>query len=190
MSGDQQPDGRPEDRPEEPTLPLTPPTYPGYGDQPPYPAQPPQGYPAQPYPGQPYPPQGYPAQPHPGQPYPAQPYPGQPYGYRRPDHPKATTALVLGLVAVVGAVAFAGLTLVVSPFAWVVGHRARREIRASGGYYGGESNATAGMVLGIIGTILLVLGILAVIALIAIFVIIADTGWSTSAVNAGLLAST
>lgn len=158
-----------------------------------YPAGQQQGYPVPPYPGQPYPGQSYPGQSYPGQPYPAQPYQGQPYpaqpyaqpyGYRPPEHPKATTALVLGLVSVVGAFAFLGLTLVISPFAWVVGSRARKEIRASNGYYGGDSNATAGMVLGIIGTILLVLGILAVFALIVTFSLLANADWDTSTVGA------
>ncbi len=148
-----------------------PPPYPG--PQAPYPA-PPQGYPAQ-YPAQPYPPQQYAQQPY-----------GQPaYGYHRPEHPKATTALVLGLVAVVGAVAFAGLTLVVSPFAWAVGAKARREIRASGGYYGGESNATAGMVLGIVGTILLILGILAVIAFFVFLGLMVEGDWSWDTTGVG-----
>lgn len=160
----------------EPTLQLNPQSAYPAGQQPPYPGQPGQQPPyagQQPYPGQPY---GYPAQP-----YPPQPYAQQPYGYHRPDHPKATTALVLGLIGLLGGLTI-GLPLLAAPFAWVIGHRARKEIRASGGYYGGESNATAGMVLGIVGTILLILAVLAVIGLIVVFAIIAGTDASTSSV--------
>ena len=75
-----------------------------------------------------------------------------------PDHPQSTLALVLGLVGVVGAFIFCGVPLVVSPFAWALGHNALKEIRASQGRLGGESQARAGMILGIIGTVLLILG--------------------------------
>jgi uncharacterized membrane protein YjgN (DUF898 family) len=67
-----------------------------------------------------------------------------------PDHPRAATALVLGIVAVV----VCGL---VGPFAWSVGRSTLAEIDASGGRWGGRGQAQAGYVLGIIGTVLLVL---------------------------------
>lgn len=113
-----------------------------------------------------------------GTPYipPPAPYPGQQPGYpgfpanALPDHPKATTALVVGLVSVIGAFTCL-LPILASPVAWVMGAQARREIRAAPQQWGGESRATTGMVLGIIGTVLLGLGILALI--VVIFVIAA-----------------
>jgi hypothetical protein len=83
--------------------------------------------------------------------------------YRLADHPKATTALVLGLVGIVG-----GLTcyvpLVLGPWAWGIGRRAVKEIDADPQRFGGRSQAMTGYVLGIISTVLLVLGILALVA--------------------------
>ena len=84
---------------------------------------------------------------------PAQP----PYGYgypqfRPPDHPQATTILVLGIMGF-----FCG---VCGPFAWVMGRRALAEIDASGGAIGGRSNVQVGYILGIVTSILFVLGIL------------------------------
>jgi len=135
-----------------------PPPQPGYG-QPPY-GQPPYGQPG--YGG--YPPPGYPAYP-PGAPHPAGP-PAQYYPPAVPNHPKATTALVLGLVSVVGGLSFCGIPLLVSPFAWVTGHRVVNEIRASRGHLAGESSAQAGMVLGIIGSVLLVIWLIVVALLV------------------------
>jgi hypothetical protein len=85
-----------------------------------------------------------------------------------PDLPKATTALIFGIVAVAGAF-FCVLPILVSPVAWILGAQARKEIRAAPQQWGGEGRATAGMVLGIVGTVLLALGLVA----IAIFVIVA-----------------
>lgn len=123
----------------------------------------------------------------PGDPYYQQPYqqqPGQPpyqqpYGWapapKPPEHPSATTAMVLGLVGLVGILVCGGLTLVVSPFAWAVGSRAVREIDASPGSYSGRELASAGRIMGIVGTGLLALGILAVIAFLALVVGVATT---------------
>ncbi len=83
-----------------------------------------------------------------------QPY-GQPgYGYRPPqDHPKATTAMVLGILGL----AVCGI---LGPFALVMGRRAVKEIDASCGTLGGRGQATAGWVCGLIATILLGVGLL------------------------------
>ena len=59
-----------------------------------------------------------------------------------------------------------GLPLLVAPFAWVLGSQARKGIRESPGQYGGSGKATAGYVLGIIGSILLALVLAGIIALV------------------------
>jgi hypothetical protein len=73
------------------------------------------------------------------------------HGVQR-EHPRATTALVLGILGLV-------LCQVLSPFAWVIGGRAVREIDASQGVLGGRGSANAGRILGIVGTVLLVAGL-------------------------------
>ena len=135
--------------------------------------QPPPGYGSQPssYPsaGNPYPSYGQPPPtPQPGS-YPQQPAYGvnpyqQPaYGYVPPNHPQATTAMILGIV---------GLAL--CPFVgiagFVLGGRVRREIDAAPGQWGGRGLATAGWVLGIISIVYaaLVLAYIVVIAVVAV----------------------
>ncbi len=81
-----------------------------------------------------------------------------------PDHPSATTALVLGLIGLIGGV-ICGLPLLFSPFAWVTGSKVVREVDASNGQLGGRGNGQAGMILGIIGTVLLVIALMAFIAM-------------------------
>jgi len=159
------------------------PTYqpPGPGAVPPpqnpYGAPGPYGAPPSPNPyggpqGQPYapPPNPYPA-PHefgaPQNPY-GVPYQPAYAGGQLPDHPSATTALVLGIIGLVGILLCGGITLVLSPFAWVVGAKAVREIDGAPGRYAGRDRAQAGKVMGIIGSILLVLGFVALIGLVAL----------------------
>ena len=152
---------------EEPQPAPPPPAGPPPGQQPPYPGP----YGAA-HPGHPYapPPFGRPAADYPpsGQ--------AAPPGYPQvaavvPNHPRATLALVLGITGVAGAPFFCGLTLLVSPFAWVIGHRALREVRASAGRLGGESAAQAGMVMGIIGSVLLV--VLVIVLVLAVVLLAA-----------------
>jgi hypothetical protein len=100
----------------------------------------------------------------------AQPYQPAYGGGGVPDHPSATTALVLGIVSLVGILMCGGLTLVLAPFAWGLGSRALRAIDASPGQFGGRDKANAGRVMGIIGTVLLVLGIIAILGVIALLV--------------------
>jgi hypothetical protein len=130
---------------------------------PPPPAQPqfnPQtGYPAPPPP----PPGAYPAYPQAtGQ----QGLPQFPV-YVLPDHPKATSALVVGIVSVAGFF-MCVLPVLAAPVAWVLGAQARREIRNAPHQWAGDGRATAGMVLGIVGTVLLVLAVIVLVLLIAI----------------------
>jgi uncharacterized membrane protein YjgN (DUF898 family) len=80
-------------------------------------------------------------------------YPQQPYGPPAPNHPQATTALVLGILGLV----VCGL---VAPFAWSMGSKTVREIDASGGRWGGRSEANAGKLCGIVGTVMLAGGLL------------------------------
>jgi hypothetical protein len=124
----------------------------GYGQTPP----PPPAYGGQPnYGGQP----GY------GQaPYGAPPaYAGQ---VGTPDS-GATTAMVLGIVGLVGSFLCA-LPIVLSPFALFLGLAAKKRIDASAGALTGRGNAQAGFILGIIGTVLLVLSILFIIVIVII----------------------
>lgn len=122
--------------PNEPTQPL-PSGQPGYREQ--------RGQ--QPGPQYGYPPQG------------AAPQPPMQYA---PDHPRATTALVLGILGIVAC-------QVLAPVAWVIGKKAVDEIDAARGALGGRGAAQAGYVLGVIGTLLLGLGlVLLVLMLIGI----------------------
>lgn len=102
--------------------------------------------------------------------YSQQPPPPMGFPVAKPDHPQATLALVLGIVGLAGGLATCGLLFLTSPFAWVIGRRAVREIEASGGQLGGEGSARAGLVTGVIGSVLLALALVAV-ALYAAFVV-------------------
>ncbi|WP_327110700.1 DUF4190 domain-containing protein [Nocardia sp. NBC_01730] len=91
--------------------------------------------------------------------YPPQP---PPYGYQAygaygppPDHPQATTILILGILGL-------ALCQLMGPFAWVMGKRALNEIDASGGAIGGRGNVNAGYICGIIASVLLILSLLVV----------------------------
>ena len=133
----------------------------GYAQPPDYGAQAGYGQPAYPPPDQ----TGYPPQPAYGQQpaYGVNPYQQPAYGYVPPNHPQATTALILGIV---------GLAL--CPFVgiagFVLGGRVRREIDAAPGQWGGRGLATAGWVLGIISIVYaaLVLAYVVVIAVVAV----------------------
>ena len=109
------------------------------------------------------PPQGYP----PGY----QPYGGNPVA--PPEHPKATTAMVVGIL---------GLTMcqVAAPFAWVIGKRTVAEIDASGGRLGGRGQAQAGYIMGIVGTVLLGLAIAFLIIYLVIVIALIGGSIATS----------
>jgi hypothetical protein len=132
------------------------------GTPPPYPGQQP---PQQPTWGSAYPPQ----QPPPGYGY------QQPYAAPRPSHPKATTAMVLGIIGIAGGLACV-LPLLVAPYAWIMGAHAVRDIDASGGQLGGRGEANTGKILGIIGTVLLALG-LALAVLLLVLTLSVDDFW-------------
>lgn len=87
-----------------------------------------------------------------------------PYGYGYsllPDHPNSTLTLVLGLVSVLG-------FPLTGPFAWVIGSRARSELRQHPGRWGASGSLTVGWVLGIISTSLM----LAALISMTLFVLI------------------
>ena len=162
---------RPDD---DPTRPLStghdPSEHAGYG-QPAYGQQPYQPSYGQPSYGQP----SY------GQPPAAQPPPPgyPPYAFQAPlpVHPQANLSMILGIVGLV--VGFlCGLGFLVSPFAWSLGRRADKEIQASHGRLGGEGAAKAGVITGIIGTVLLALGVLVLVIFAVALVIGASSGSS------------
>lgn len=76
-----------------------------------------------------------------------------------PNAPNAVLSLVLGIIGVV-------LCSLCAPFAWSLGRQAEAAVDASGGTLGGRGMATAGKILGIIGTCLLVLAIVAIIVVV------------------------
>jgi len=77
------------------------------------------------------------------------------------EHPQATLAFVLGLLSVLG-------LLILGPFGWVVGRRVIRQIDQDPRQFSNRGLAMAGMVLGIIGTVLMLL----LVALFAVGVLL------------------
>ena len=73
----------------------------------------------------------------------------------------AIAALVLGIIGII----FCPLC---APVAWGLGRKAERLVDASGRTLGGRGEATAGKVLGIIGTCLMIIGIILFIVLIVV----------------------
>lgn len=134
------------------------------GQTPPPAGPPPGGYP--PNWGNAYPPQG-----HPPSGYPPPGY-GQPYPYRPapPQHPRAILAMVLGIVGLTGF--FCYITFFAAPFAWIIGHKAVKEIDANPTAYTGRGEANAGKIMGIIGTAFLILGLI----VLAIIIVVAVNG--------------
>lgn len=94
-------------------------------------------------------------------PYQPPPYGPMPVVGGSRDHGKATLALALGIGGLATGI------LLVSPVAWWFGQQAREEIDAEPYVYGNRGMATAGMVMGIIGTALLGLGLLLLILVVA-----------------------
>lgn len=66
---------------------------------------------------------------------------------------RATTSLVLGIVSIV-------CCALVGPVAWYMGQQELNNIKSGAGAQSDKGLATAGMVLGIIGTVLLILSLL------------------------------
>lgn len=113
-------------------------------------------------PGMPPPPPGTPPPPYAG------------HGYYPPMHPretssKAVIALILGILSFVSCGPFTSIPAI------FVARSATREIDASHGRLDGRSMATAGLVLGIIGTVVSVLAILFLVAVVLIGVTVGGT---------------
>jgi len=73
----------------------------------------------------------------------------------------AVAALVLGILGIVACPLCA-------PFAWSMGAKAERAVDSSGGTFDGRGMATAGKILGIVGTVLLGLAVLFLLALLVL----------------------
>lgn len=99
------------------------------------------------------------------QPGPPQGWYAGPPPYRLPDHPEATKALVVGIIALVGGFT-CYLPLLLGPWAWVVGRRVMREIDAEPGRWDGRSQGLGGYVMGIVATVFLALGIVVLVGFI------------------------
>ncbi|WP_051217889.1 DUF4190 domain-containing protein [Nocardioides insulae] len=103
-------------------------------------------------------------------------YGATPYGYgaapygavNPPSDSGATTSMILGIVGLASMVVLCGIGLVLSPFAMVMGLRAKRRIEQAAGQLGGQGQATAGFWTGLIGTIFLVLGVISLVVFFAI----------------------
>ena len=169
------PTGTPPTDAQPPTTPYG--ATPGPGAVPP--PQNPYAAPQAPYqpPPNPYPQPGSFDQYAPAEPYGAQPYGAYPPGYGAglPEEPSATTAMVLGIIGLVGIAFCGGITLVLSPFAWAIGRKSVREIDANPGRYGGRDKANAGKIMGIIGTVFLLIGIIAIVGIIALIAAVPDS---------------
>jgi hypothetical protein len=87
-----------------------------------------------------------------------------------PNDSQATLSLVLGIIGVL-------CCFLLAPVALFIGNSSRQRIQASGGALGGYGLATAGFVLGIVGTVILGLGI---IGLIIRIIVVASTGTTGS----------
>ena len=152
--------------PEQPAPDPSPPAphgQPGHG-QPAY-GQPGHGQPAYGQPGYGQPAYGAPA------PYGSYGQPGLPPGYGGLEkHSGATTAMVLGIVSLVSIplTAMCCVTLpglLAAPVALVLGLRAKSEIDRAPGRYANRGMAQAGVIMGIIGTVLAVLLVIGIVAL-------------------------
>jgi uncharacterized membrane protein YjgN (DUF898 family) len=85
------------------------------------------------------------------------------------EHPRGTLILILGILSIV-------ICQILGPFAWVMGRKALTEIDSSGRTYSNRTMVQAGMICGIIGTVLLVLGIAYLVIVFVFLGMAASTG--------------
>ncbi len=168
---------------QQPPAPPPPGSEPPYGDAPygpsPYPPSPypPNAHGPSPYPPNPYGPSSYGALPpqtaNPQNPYLPVSY-GYGYGAPPPKHSGAVTAMWLSLGSLT---AFACLIpILLAPAGWIVGARARRAIDAAPEQWSGRTEATVGIIVGMVMTILLLIGVIGLISFIAVTSGSAGTG--------------
>lgn len=82
-----------------------------------------------------------------------------------PQHPLAKRSMILGLLGLCGFFVLV-VPVLLSPFAWYYGAVARREIDRAPTQWSNRSEASTGVVCGIIGTALLALSVI-----IAVFIV-------------------
>ncbi len=114
-----------------------------------------------------------------GQPPPQNPYASSYPSYRTagpsglphwaPDHPQASTVLILGILGM-------AVCQVIAPIAWVMGSRVKKEIEAPGSQYDGRSQVQVGYILGIVGSCILGLYLLGALAYVAILAVALSSG--------------
>jgi uncharacterized protein DUF4190 len=94
-----------------------------------------------------------------------------------PDHPRATAALAIGIVSLLGAVFV--LPAALGPLACYLGVSARRSIEREPLRWGGRGQATAGLVLGVIASAVLALLAIASLVFAGLFALALqlDTGY-------------
>jgi hypothetical protein len=123
------------------------------------------------YQGYPTAPTTQPAQQQPAWPAVIQDPVGYDYGYSNPanlsEHPNAVLSLVLGLIGLF-------FFQLLSPVAWYLAAKGRREMAAFPGRWRPSGSLTAGLVLGIIGTVFLGLAVAFIVGMIMLM--IASTG--------------
>jgi hypothetical protein len=78
-----------------------------------------------------------------------------------PNASNAVTSLVLGILGIV-------LCPLLGPVAWSLGRKGEQEIDRSGGAVGGRGMATAGKILGIVGTALILVVVVGLLLMLAI----------------------
>lgn len=84
---------------------------------------------------------------------------------RAAPHPRATAVLVIGVLSL-------AVMPLIGPVAWALGYATLREIDREPGRYSNRGTALAGMVCGIVSTILLIVAV----ALIVTIIVWATTG--------------
>ena len=139
-----------------------PPQYPSYpGSEEPH-GQEPGQQPPPPPPGYGQAPQGPPAygQPAYGQPAYGQPAYGQPaygppaYGYGYPPQQRTNGKAMWGMIVGIIAIVFCYLGVLIGPVAIVLSVLGKKDIKRSNGTQSGDGMATAGLITGIVGTVL------------------------------------
>lgn len=91
-----------------------------------------------------------------------------PYGLsaEQPEHPNAVASMVVGIVGIIALFVFFPF---VSPVAWYLGAKGRREMREQPGRWRNSGSLTAGYVLGIIGTLIAISFVALIVIAITLF---------------------